>query len=157
MMNLNISNAAILGVIASKYEVALSKNINFNIIANDKIEEICCEILLLCEFLGIMIDNAIEAAEKSKLKFVSIKIEENEDEMIFQIENSFEQEPDINKIFKKGFSTKGKGRGLGLWYIKSKLTKEKNIFLNTSINGDYFKHTLQIRRKFHEDLLAGCP
>lgn len=83
------------------------------------------EIKILCKLIGIYFDNAIEAAIESRKKKLSIEVYELKDKVSFIFSNTFRK----NNIFKdrnrKGVSSKGKGRGNGL-YFADKLIKENN-------------------------------
>lgn len=76
--------------------------------------------------IGNLLDNAIDASKESEEKILVIDISEGVLEYIFIIKNTFlskgiERNGDL--IFQEGFSTKGKGRGLGL-KIVNKLVKK---------------------------------
>lgn len=75
----------------------------------------------LIEMLGILIDNAIEAQEDlQEEKFLDFQFEERESEYCFKILNPYPyvSYAEIESWFLLDNSKKGKGRGLGLYYIK---------------------------------------
>ncbi|MFH0333864.1 GHKL domain-containing protein [Clostridium perfringens] len=69
--------------------------------------------------LNNLLNNAIEAVEFLEERKISLKILENENYEII-IKNSIKEDKQIDfiKLFKKGYSTKGKNRGVGLYNIK---------------------------------------
>ena len=81
------------------------------------------EIRVLCKLIGIYFDNAIEAAAESRKKIVSIEIYELKNKVSIVFSNTFKKHKNINDRNKKGISSKGAGRGNGL-YFASKLIKE---------------------------------
>lgn len=81
------------------------------------------EIRILCKLIGIYFDNAIEAAAESRKKNLSIEIYELKDKVNFVFSNIFKKHKSLNDRNKKGVSSKGEGRGNGL-YFASKLIKE---------------------------------
>ena len=81
------------------------------------------EIRVLCKLIGIYFDNAIEAAAESRKKIVSIEIYELKNKVSIVFSNTFKKHKNINDRNKKGVSSKGAGRGNGL-YFASKLIKE---------------------------------
>ena len=88
-----------------------------------------------------------EAAEKSKDKIIKLSfIKENVyNRSVITIENTYsDKNININKIFKKGISTKDNHSGIGLWEIKNYIKKNKNLGLNTTITNEYFKQELFI-------------
>ena len=101
----------------------------------------------VCKILGILLDNAKEAAYESKDKLVVIDLYKEEDNILIYIENSINEDSgmDVNKMKIKGFSTKGKNRGYGL-YIVNKLLKESNkILLDQSIKDGKFISIMAIK------------
>jgi two-component system sensor histidine kinase AgrC len=146
IINLKISSPAILGLISSKTKIAAMKNLFFHIEVNGDIDNINAGEYVLCDILGCLMDNAIEAAQESELKHLSMKIEILDGNTSFIIENSYKYKPDINSIFFKGTSTKGEGRGNGLWFIKQKIDREENLILNTYIKNCYFVQELIVKK-----------
>ena len=81
------------------------------------------DIRVLCKLIGIYFDNAIEAAAESRKKNLTIEIYELKDKVSFVFSNTFKRHKNMNDRNKKGVSSKGEGRGNGL-YFASKLIKE---------------------------------
>lgn len=144
---LKIRNAAVLGILTNKFEYAQESNVNLELITETEINEIGVRISELCEILGILLDNAIEAAMVSEKKKVRVIIKSLEGNLLIEIENSVNQEVDTNVIFKEGYSTKGEGRGLGLDITNKIIARNKKLFLNTFSNKNSFKQELIIGDK----------
>jgi len=144
LLTLNIKNAGVLGVLASKLDYADEKGVDLKIYVADEVSEINMKISDLCEMLGILIDNAIESASESQSKTVRIHISKHRNIISFVIENTTKEKPDINKIFENGYSTKGTGRGLGLFIVNKIINKTKNATLNTYSTEQIFKQELTI-------------
>lgn len=86
--------------------------------------------LEMVEIIGILFDNAIEASEKTAgTIYLDIKGKEETLEFVIrnQVLDKFENS-DIQRLFEKGTSSKGKHRGLGLFRIKE-LVKKYNLSL----------------------------
>ena len=97
--------------------------------------------------LGILLDNAIEAAEKSKEKLINISFRKDErnNRNLILIENSYaNKDVDTEEIFNKGFTEKENHTGIGLWEVRKILSKNNNINLFTSKTDDLFKQQLEI-------------
>lgn len=140
---IKIKNAGLFGLISNKLAVAHDKGIDFKIHIKDEITEVGIKISLLCEILGILLDNAIEAAELSEEKRVEFKIGKGiEGHISFNIENTVKDLPDLEKIFEKSYSTKGTNRGMGLWFVKNIVGKNNNIMLNTFCKDNKFSQEL---------------
>lgn len=139
----NINIMPLKGLISSKLMIADTKGLKIYSEVSDPIDELGINIIDLCRILGILLDNAIEAAEQSDEKKVEIAIIKNIDNIMIAIQNSYPNDvPPIYKMFKKGFSTKGKDRGLGLTNIKEIVNKYNNVTLDTSIDDNKFKQIL---------------
>ena len=81
------------------------------------------EVRILCKLIGIYFDNAIEAAAESRKKNLTIEVYELRDKVNFVFSNTFRKHKNMKDRNKKGVSSKGEGRGNGL-YFASKLIKE---------------------------------
>lgn len=143
-----INNPAIYHLINHKYDEAEKLGITMNINVLINLKKINVNDFDLCRILGILIDNAIEAAKDCEDKYISIKFihdnYNNRDLVI--IENSCKNcLIDINKIYEKGFSSKKEkiNHGLGLWKVKQILRKNRNLKIYTSRN-KLFKQQLEI-------------
>ncbi|MFZ5989700.1 MAG: GHKL domain-containing protein, partial [Bacillota bacterium] len=87
----------------------------------------------LCDILGILIDNSLEAAVAVSKGYVKIAVRMIKNSLVFSIENSVKGPLELDRMFEKGWSTKGDGRGLGLWYVMNKVRSYDNVFLNTTL------------------------
>ena len=122
--------------------------INYNNYENKiNLNELEINIYFFSRILGVLLDNAIEAAENSKEKFVKISfIRENiNSRAIITIENSYDNKNiNIDNIFKKGITSKEGHAGLGLWEVKRYVNKSKNLDLKPSSSSNTFKQELFI-------------
>lgn len=99
----------------------------------------------VCKILGILMDNAIEAATYTKEKQILIDIYLESNDIIIYIENTFKGKVNIDEINKKGFSTKGKDRGIGLHVVSNLLKGNENISMEQSIENHRFVSKLKIK------------
>lgn len=142
-----IKNSPIKGLMSFKVSKAISNKINLNIDIGNDINEFYVEDIDMCKILGILLDNAIEASIESEQKILNIKMANEESNMCIDISNSFKNKPDVNKIFDKGYSTKGDNRGLGLNTVKKLSTiKYTNIHINAIIENNLFKTELILKK-----------
>ncbi len=102
----------------------------------------------LSKILGILLDNAKEAAEITKDKIVIIDVYEDNNGIIIYIENSISrdlQNLNLKDIKEKGFSTKGYKRGYGLYLVQTVLKKSESISLNQKIENKRFVSIIKIK------------
>ena len=105
------------------------------------------EVKVLCKLIGIYFDNAIEAAAESRKKNVTIEIYELKDKVSIVFSNTFKKHKNMKDRNEKGVSSKGEGRGNGL-YFASKLIKENDwLEQKQDIVDRYYIQELIIRKK----------
>ena len=131
----------------SKYHEASAKGIDVNIYYLLDLNDLHMSIYEFARILGILLDNAIEAAECSKEKviYISFSKDSKNNRNIITIKNSYSNKNvDTDKIFEKGFSEKENHTGLGLWEIRKIISKTDNINLYTNITDLFFIQQLEI-------------
>ena len=97
-----------------------------------------------CRIVGIFMDNAIEACknvEGSTLQFMGTMINDN---LYLVFQNTCIQEPKMNQIGKKGFTTKEGARGMGLYNVSKIISKNPRLTLKTSFKNNKFAQELTI-------------
>jgi len=144
---LDIKNAALYGLVASKIQYAEENGVSFKVSTNGEIKDIQnIRMIDLCEIIGIFLDNAIEAAIESDDKTVVMETYVEFTSIRIIVKNSFKSVPDINKISIKGFSTKGEKRGMGLWIVGEIIKSNKHVLNNTCIKDNMFQQELIIEK-----------
>lgn len=96
----------------------------------------------LCETLGVLIDNALEAAYDSEEKSILIDFTEEKDFLNIKIINTFNNVIDVDNLGQLHNSSKGKQRGIGLFSI----FKRNEINVNTSIYNNLFESKIRIKK-----------
>ena len=142
---LKIKNAGLLGLLFYKLKIAKQKNVVFFIDIKNTINHIDMKINDFCEMLGILIDNAIESAEKTQERQVFFDFYSEDKYYIFQIENSVEEKVDIKNIYKKDYTTKGTNRGMGLYIVKNIIKNNTNIRIKTRCTEDRFIQKIYLK------------
>ncbi len=127
------------GIIYFKLANINDNNINFSLIISNDVKnyfEDCNAKLYykICKILGILLDNAIEAAVLTDDKFILIDMYEEDNETVIYIENSFGGNIDLNVINEKGVSSKGKNRGYGLYIVNKFINESPYLNLEQSVN-----------------------
>ena len=89
---------------------------------------------------------ADDSAKDTKKKIVSLEIYEYDNIIDIVISNTFNQKYNISNRNKKGFSTKGQGRGNGLYFASKLLSKNKWIIDSQEIYKDFYIQKLSITK-----------
>ena len=142
-----INNPGIYNLLTTKYSEAVEKGIKVNLTFLLDLNNINMKIYEFARILGILLDNAIEAASECDEKVLNIDFRNDakNNRNIILIENTYkDKNVNINEIFNKGVSGKENHTGLGLWEIRQILKKNNNINLYTNKNDKYFSQQLEI-------------
>lgn len=140
-----MENSALYSIISNKYNLAEKNNIKMSLDISSNLNNLRIDDYSLTRIIGILLDNSIEAAKETNQKIINISFEENKNEQLIIIENTFlNRNISLTKIFEKHYTTKRNNSGLGLWEVKKILNKCKNLNLSTSIENDFFVQKLEI-------------
>jgi len=142
----NVQINEIKSIIIYKCSVAAQHRVVTTIEANDPIESLGVPTSIVCQILGILLDNAIEAAMETDEKNVTIAILANTVSKTFIFKNSWrDQGLDLSKIFELGFSTKADGRGVGLYTVRNYVDKIKGLLIQTKHDSGCFTQILTVQ------------
>ena len=145
-----INNPGIYSLLNNKYFKATKLGITMNIEFFLDLNNLNVNIYKFSRILGILLDNALEAASLCDERIVRIifRREDNNNRDIIIIKNTYSNK-DVNteEIFKKGVSGKENHSGIGLWEVRSYIKKSQNLNLFTSKNNKYFSQQLEIYDK----------
>ena len=142
-----INNPGIYNLLTTKYSEAVEKGIKVNLTFLLDLNNLHMKIYEFARILGILLDNAIEAASESDEKVLNIvfRNDSKNSRNIVLIENTYkDKNVNIDNIFNKGVTGKENHTGLGLWEVKQILKKNNNINLYTNKNDTYFSQQLEI-------------
>ena len=142
-----IDNPAITGLIISKMIYAEKLDVQFVLKVRTNAAGIAIKLSHLCEILGILLDNAIEAAAESDGKKISLKMEESEEAFAFEISNSTDTAPNQSRMWEKGWTTKDESHGYGLWMANDLIAKYDNVVLNTTVEQHSFTQELIVLKR----------
>lgn len=142
----NIHNDALKSVLSAKFLEAQSKGIEIGLEVPQEIKPQGMELLDFITIVSILADNAMEAAVETSHPVVSFAFLEQEGRQIFIIENTIKEfSIHSDNIFKKGFSTKGENRGLGLSNVQNIISHYPNVALRTTSHDHSFRQELEIK------------
>ena len=142
----NVKATEIKGILTIKTIQAQNKGINIDIEILEEIESISWDTILACRGIGILMDNAIEAAEECNYKKINLALIKKEKSKIIIIQNTYKHKNiNVKKIYEQSYSTKGNDRGLGLSTLKESISKANNIILDTQISEEFFTQIITIQ------------
>lgn len=142
-----INEPAIYSLLTNKYHKASEFGIDINIEAFLDFHKLNMKIYEFTKILGILLDNAIAAAQECEKKVINVTIRKDfkVNRQLLVIENTYKDKNiDTEKIYEKGFSSKPNNTGLGLWEIRQILKRNNNLNLFTTKNSEFFKQQLEI-------------
>lgn len=147
-----INNPAVYSLLADKYYKSESTNIKLNLEVMTDLSNLNIKIYELTRILGVLLDNAIEAASKCDKKIVNVifRDDKSHNKTLIIIQNTYSNKGiNIDRIFEKGYTSKSdnlsnKNHGLGLWEVRNYLKKHTNLDLYTTKNDDYFTQQFEI-------------
>ena len=142
-----INEPAVYSLLTTKYHLADEKGISIHLEVFLNLKELNMKIYEFTRILGILLDNAIEAASECENKLVHLVIRRDfhQARQLLIIENTYSNKDiDTEKIYEKGFSSKPHNTGLGLWEVRQILKKRNNLNLFTSKDDNFFRQQLEI-------------
>ena len=142
-----INNPGIYSLLNNKYFKATHSGVTFDIEFFLNLDTLKINMYQLSRILGVLIDNAIEEAEKCDEKIVKVSFirENRNNRSVITVKNTYSnKDVDLEKIFEKGLSGKENHSGIGLWEVKKYVKKTKNLDLYPSKTDTYFKQELSI-------------
>lgn len=122
------------GIVLAKYSKATTNHIDFEIKVTAQIFELkAASELQVSRMVGILLDNALEAAKQSEAKEIILKISNVMDNRLkIEVINSVDAPVDITKLREKGYTTKEGHSGLGLYEIQSIVKQQREEGFNVT-------------------------
>ena len=129
------------------YKSSVAAQHGIDIEAKDEIDNLGVSTAIVCQILGILLDNAIEAAVVNEGdKKLHIAIIKNPNSKVFVVKNSWKKQViPISKLYELGFTTKAEGQGLGLFTVRKYTERIKSLYLETEMDDEFFIQTLTVK------------
>lgn len=142
-----INNPAIYSILATKYFECDSLGIKINLDIFLDLNTLNAKVYEFTRILGILMDNAIEAATECNEKIINVEIRKDPkvNRQLLVVENTYNNKNvNIDDIFKKNYTSKPNHSGIGLWEVNQILNKNTNLALYTTKNETFFKQQFEI-------------
>ena len=133
----------IFALVGKLYMNCVKKEIKIDIDSSISYKSINFPISKLIRILGVVIDNAIEAAQNcidNKYIHLDCRFDRRKNANILKLYNTYKHEKpiDLDKIFNKGVSSKKIKSGIGLWEVKKLISSKNNAQVYATIERDMF-------------------
>ncbi len=136
------------------YKAAIAQKQKINLITDVSLEKNGIltklsekDIRILCKLIGIYFDNAIEAAVESRKKTLTIEVYEFKNKVNIVFSNTFKKHKNMKDRNKKGVSSKGEGRGNGLYFAKKLIKENPWIEETQEIIDNYYIQKITVNKK----------
>lgn len=143
----NVRVPQVRSLLLSKLAAMREKKIDYRLEALYPVERIGMDPWDFTRCLGILLDNAAEAALETETPWVEIVLLSQKDGLSLRVSNPYIGAIDPDKIWTEGFSTKGEGRGLGLSGYQRILANYPNAAASASWAGGVFIQELTVEEK----------
>ena len=147
-----IPTGGLRGLIYSKILYMKEKNIEYELNISKEVRTVALidnlsdsDMLDICQIIGVYIDNAIEAVENIKEKYVNIDTHLEDNCLVFEISNYYEGKIELLKLEEKGYTTKSEGHGYGLSLTKEIINNNKKLKNEKRISKEIFTQILKIK------------
>lgn len=143
-------NPAFFSLFIQKLDYAKKLGITFETGAICNLKENYLDELEFSRIMSVLLDNAIEAAEKTSQKLISFSVQRKLDNSkLFILSNDTNDDVDVEKILQPGFTTKQGHMGQGLAQVRNTLNKYGNATLNFSSYKNTFTAYLELKPLQH--------
>ena len=124
---LDVENTIVKAVLYNKAQRAEKLGVTYNYKVTTNLKNISLDNSELTVVLSNLLNNAIEATSMIKKKEMEVVIAEENKYYIVNVKNYTENidAESLSNIFKMGYTTKGEGRGYGLYNVKELVDKHK--------------------------------
>lgn len=140
--------APIKSLLYSKLCICQNKQIPFTLSIPQPVTQFPMDILSLCQILGILLDNAIEAAIQTEQPYVEINLLLLEENIYIEIKNrTLPLTVPISELSRHGFSTKKGHTGLGLHTVQKLLAPLEHVQFSLEVQDDLFSAKLVLGKE----------
>ena len=110
----NLQIPEVRSLLLSKLMAMREKKVECRLEALYPVEAVAMDVWDFVRCLGVLVDNAMEAALDTEQPWVEIVLLAQDERVLLRVSNPYTNSIDPGKIWNEGWSTKGPGRGVGL-------------------------------------------
>ena len=132
-------------ILYAKLLLAVNRGVEVEVDIPDVIDCVHMDPVDLVRVLGIYLDNAIEACLETERPFLGFHLGRTEEGIVFLLSNPFvDRGLSLGQMCKKDVSTKGEGRGIGLYTVGEILNRYDNVYHETRMEEGVFIQQVRI-------------
>lgn len=94
--------------------------------------------------LGILLDNAMEAAKTSEHPRVSLVLLKTQTELLVAVSNSYNEPPNLGQMQRDHYTSKGRGHGTGLMSLRKITRKYPGCITGMNLRDEMFHYEIHI-------------
>ena len=143
----NVRVPPVRSLLLSKLAAMAQKGVGCRLEVLYPVEQAGMDVWDLARCLGILLDNAAEAALDTAAPWVEVILLAQGAGLSLQVSNPYANAIDPGRLWEEGFSTKGAGRGLGLPSLQRILASYPNASCSTSWANGVFIQKLAVEAK----------
>lgn len=143
----NVRVPQVRSLLLSKLAAMGERGIDCRLEALFPVEQVGMDVWDFIRCLGILLDNAAEAAAETETPWVEVVLLAREGRLSLRVSNPYAGTVDPNKLWTEGLSTKGIDRGLGLPGYQRIVAGYANAAASTSWAGGVFVQELTLEGK----------
>ena len=141
----NVLDKEIKSILLVKMQKMISAGVRVEFEAVEEIEIKNIDVVIMVRIIGILLDNAYEETAGKENQLVNVGLVKTGEDIIFYVSNTCSTEHiNMRTLVKKGFTTKGKGRGIGLSNLAEFSEKYENLFIETKCENYRFTQIITI-------------
>ncbi|MCI8477994.1 MAG: GHKL domain-containing protein [Oscillospiraceae bacterium] len=140
----NLQVPEVRGLFLSKLTVMQERGVECHLEVLYPVVAVDMDIWDFVRCLGILVDNAMEAALDTEQPWVEIILLAQGGQVFFRVANPYTNTIEPGKMWDNGWSTKGLGRGLGLSSYQHILESYSNVFTCTSWENSVFVQEMTV-------------
>ena len=127
-----------------KLQAANSQSLPFYVFTDEALNWHNAKDETICEILGVLMDNAIEAAQEAQARYISLEAHNVPHGVELVVRNTWKQDTRDFLYHADYASTKPGHEGLGLRSVRRSVAKDRHMIFNLYPAGRYIEANLQV-------------
>lgn len=139
-----IPSLALNALLVQKLQAANSQSLPFYVFTDEGLNWHNAKDETICEILGVLMDNAIEAAQEAQARYISLEAHNVPHGVELVVRNTWKQDTRDFLYHADYASTKPGHEGLGLRSVRRAVAKDRHMIFNLYPAGRYIEANLQV-------------